>query len=189
MKKGNNKVEQIYNGKLLIDYDQILNKNEIVNLLNNTFKSSLKIKDKMVVYSNGSGNSLNIFFKSITYLGHPHPISKKRIQVPKEYRPHLEKASTLLLGIYHYEGKLLISIFSNFDYIYKKMNNSSAHISINDLLDCSTVGSQARIDENKNLILVFDEYHIESFLEKYLIKFETESDIEEIAIWMRQSFT
>jgi hypothetical protein len=188
MKKGNIKVEQIHDGKVLIDYDQTLNKNEIVNLLNNIFKSSLKIKDNMVVYSNGSGKSLAIYFKNITYLGHPHPISKKRIQVPKEYRPKLEQASTLLLGVYHYEEKLIISIFSSFDYIYKKMNNSSAHINIGDLLHCSLNGKQARIDENKNLILVFDEYHIESFLEKYLIQHENDNDIEELAIWMRVNF-
>lgn len=188
MKRGNIKVEQIHNGSIVLDYDHPLNKKEIINLLNNTFKSSLKIKDNIVVYSNGSGNILNIYFKNITYLGHPHPISKKRIQVPKEYRPKLEQASTLLLGIYHYEGKLLISIFSNFDYIYKKMNNSSAHININDLFDCSKNGSQSRIDENKNLVLVFNQDHIESFLKKYLMQNQIESDIEELAIWMRECY-
>ena len=84
MKRGNIKVEQVHNGSIVLDYDQSLNKKEITNLLNNIFKSSLKIKENIVVYSNGSGNILNIYFKNITYLGHPHPISKKRIQVPKE---------------------------------------------------------------------------------------------------------
>ena len=41
-----------------------------------------------------------ILFKNVTYLGHPHPFFKKRIQIPGTWRGHMSSPKTIILGVY-----------------------------------------------------------------------------------------
>lgn len=96
-----------------------------------------------------------ILTKQVTYLGIPHPVFKKRIQIPRPWldvatRATLDGLTTRFLGIYHYAGVTLFVDFDPTTYILRAMNNSAAHVATNDLYQAYIDGTFTRIDANGN---------------------------------------
>jgi hypothetical protein len=100
-----------------------------------------------------------ILYKQITYLGRPWEIYKKRIQIPQAWlAAHAALVSEGLqprfVGIYHHHD---VTIFVDFDptnYLLGKANNSSAHVSTNDLHQALVNGTFTRLDKNDNRLTV-----------------------------------
>ena len=99
-----------------------------------------------------------ILFKNVTYLGHPHPFFKKRIQIPGTWKVHMSSPKTIILGVYtqtkQKEDELIV-VYANVDFINKKANNSSAHIYTSDLKKADFEGYFSKVDKKKKFVKVF----------------------------------
>ena len=108
-----------------------------------------------------------ILFKNVTYLGHPHPFFKKRIQIPGTWRVHMSSPKTIILGVYtqtkQKEGELIV-VYANADFVNKKANNSSAHIYTSDLKKADSEGYFSKVDKKNNFIQVFKKNEFDKFI-------------------------
>lgn len=180
MKSGNKIVEQINeNGEIIQDVDTVLSKNEIYNCLDNHFPMIRKENDLIV--GDKDGVKYSILVKNITYLGNPHPTYKKRIQITgliDFYMKSIEQnCIPLLLGIYKYNDNIVYCDFNIRNYLYKKSNNSSAHIYTDDIINAVLHGIFQKEDSFKNIITVFRPNCIKYFLQD---KFENTIKKEDI---------
>ena len=94
---------------------------------------------KVFVYRK-NGKKYILLHKAISYLGNPHPIFKKRIQMPGSWQEFCEKAKAAnldydirFIGIYHYQNNVIFADFIKDTYLQHGLHNSSAHIYTNDL--------------------------------------------------------
>lgn len=112
------------------------------------------------------GKIIQLLVRTCTYLGNPHPIFKKRVQLPtwfneytnqmKEERPDVD---IRYIGMYHYgdefHGENIVFIdFHKDTYLLKKGHNSSAHVYTNDLFQAMTYGVFTKEDQFGNTITV-----------------------------------
>ncbi|WP_322902195.1 hypothetical protein [Mycoplasmopsis felis] len=137
------KSEQIdKNGKIIIYFDQPITKRlNFLEILNNSLNfgvKEFKYKNKTVFFY--MNNNIKYYFicASVTYLGNPHPIFKKRIQLKSWYNEFINEYQSnetkiYIFGIYKYNDNVLFCDFKITDYINNKLNSSSAHVYINDL--------------------------------------------------------
>lgn len=151
-------VEQItIDGKLTNDYDtkESTSKfyNRIADLIN--FKIIKSGSRKLLKQSNTI-----IALKQITYLGNPHPLYKKRAQMPGWF-PEVYNEYTrcgydvYFMGVYTYKENIIMFNFQLDSYGGNKFNNSSAHVLINDIYQATRKGYYKKIDKNKNVIDCF----------------------------------
>lgn len=168
MQKSNVKVEQVYCGGVVEDYGEILSPKEITDVLLSYFPNA-KVDETGNIYGTIYGKDYCVFPKNISYLGIPHPIYKKRIQIPNSFLDLYNKnkrkgITTLLIGIYSYRDTLLFCDFDTSKYVYNKINNSSAHVYTIDLLNGYRNGLFKKKDNRQNIITVFNKNNIEDFL-------------------------
>ena len=174
-------VEQVdIEGNTFMDYDTSLSPRALYDCIFQSFPSIYTDEDGMICgeYKN---KRFAIRVKNITYLGHPHPLSKKRIQISNDlkdfYNNALKKRRTpILLGVYSCVGNTLFCDFNIDDYINKKAHNSSAHVSTNDLAEGAAEGYFYKEDAAGNKITIFTKKTTEVFLEEKLgLKLESDS--------------
>lgn len=140
--------EQILrNGNIVVDYDQTLTTKEIKMLMHELFNPVVKEDDKQFILY----NKIALLACNVTYLGNPHPIYKKRIQLKSYYLDYLTKNSannlkTLYLGIYTYKRTRLFVVFEPSTYASKKSHNSSAHVYSINLQYAQKVGKFSKVD-------------------------------------------
>ncbi|OAB49166.1 hypothetical protein [Mycoplasmopsis gallinarum] len=156
------------------DYDQPLNKKTISLVLKNILGENLSIEKyqgNKIVYSYKNGNIKEYFLVgSVTYLSHPHPKYKKRYQLKKWYRDFFEDHNNnenekiRLIGVYHYEGLIIFIDFDINDYIYNKLNSSSAHVYTNDLYQATLNSVFEKIDKRNNKIKVIKASNFKKYL-------------------------
>lgn len=145
-----------------------------------TIKYEVINNRKVLVYS---ANNLKIILlaSQITYLGNKHPIFKKRVQLKKWYMDVVlygnsnVNTDVRFIGVYKYMDNIVFVDFDKTKYINKKMNNSSAHIYINDLYQGIILGKFSKYDKNGNLITVIKS----DFLNDYLNKKNTELSLKQ----------
>lgn len=142
---------------LVVAHDQPLSDKQLQACLINTLgKNKCRIvivpPRKWVVEYIDGGKVYHLLIRTCTYLGNPHPIYKKRVQLPlwfNEYANSVHKENPNIdvryIGVYHYgdehHGDNVIFVdFQKDTYLAKKGHNSSAHIYINDLFQAMTYG-------------------------------------------------
>ncbi len=169
MTRGNVKAEQINNQcDVLRDFGEILSKNEMADILTAHFRDT--------VYRNGcvfgayNGVKYCIYFKNVSYLGAPHPLFKKRIQIGENFKEIYEDneaqgVQTLLVGVYRYGDVLLFVDFDAEGYAKRKAHNSSAHVYTLDLRNGLQFGLFQKKDANENTITVFTTQNVERYLQ------------------------
>lgn len=173
MTYSNLKAEQINeNLEIVMDYGEILSKDELVEILLNNFPNT-ENKDG-VLYGEKEGKKYCIYFKNISYLGTPHPFFKKRIQIgdnfKKIYKENTQQGiQTLLLGVYKYKSTLLFVDFDITKYATNKSHNSSAHVYTIDLKNGLLFGVFQKEDVRKNLITVFTPDNVERYLTSKIV--------------------
>lgn len=172
MKISNVIVEQILDSTVVEDYAEILTPTETKEIICNSFNGT-KINSNGYIYGSYMGMEYCILCKNISYLGNPHPIYKKRIQIPEHfinlYKENSKKGIiTLLIGVYKYKDTILFCDFDTSKYINNKSHNSSAHIYTIDLLNGFRNGIFKKKDYRDNIITVFDENNVNKFLEMKL---------------------
>jgi len=109
--------------------------------------------------------------KAVTYLGNPHPLFKKRVQLPTWYKEfandlaaHELNYSICLLGVYHYQGNIVFVHFEESEYLEREMHNSSAHVYVNDLYQAMRYGIFHKIDANGNNVATIRSNRIRDYL-------------------------
>lgn len=107
---------------------------------------------KVVVYENQV-----ILSKQVTYLGNPWESYKKRIQIPKDWlavhaQVRYAGLTPRFVGVYHHRGTTIFVDFDPQTYVEHGLNNSSAHVSTNDLFQAQTLGQFSREDKNGNRV-------------------------------------
>ena len=113
--------------------------------------------EKVFVYQK-NGKKFILLHKAISYLGNPHPIFKKRIQMPGWWQTFCEKAKEAnldydirFIGVYHYQNNVIFTDVAKDTYLSKgHFNNSSAHIYTNDLYQAVRNGVFHREDQYGN---------------------------------------
>ncbi len=101
---------------------------------------------RILTYTNGEKNYI-LLHRAVSYLGNPHPIFKKRVQLPHWYKEFCEDITknelpydVRFIGVYHYMGAIVFVDFLKDTYLKNIVHNSSAHIYINDLYQALTCG-------------------------------------------------
>lgn len=168
MRLSNINVEQIdYDNSVVFDKGEILSNSEIKKILVSKFDN---VSEKgNYIYGQFQNNKYCLFFKNISYLGTPHPLFKKRIQISLDFKKiyeinKLQNIATLIIGVYKYKDTLLFCDFDAKTYINNKAHNSSAHVYTIDLLNGKRNGIFIKNDIRGNIITVFDEEHIIDYL-------------------------
>lgn len=168
--------EQIrFDTSIVIDQDQPLTPNGVYEVLcqclgyDKVSKQNILGK-KVVVYDN-DGNKTVLLVKCITYLGNPHPIFKKRIQLPAWYQDFCNGIKGLKLnydvrfvGVYHYDENIIFVDFIKDSYLRHGLHNSSAHVYINDLYQAMTYGVFQKEDKFGNTIVAMRHDQIKDYL-------------------------
>lgn len=80
-------IEQIFGDKVVLDFDKKLSKTQIIEVLKKDFGVLKNNKNPYECFVN---KDIKLFVKQITYLGNPHPIFKKRIQISKGWEVELK---------------------------------------------------------------------------------------------------
>lgn len=164
---------------LVLDYDEPLtSKNDILKALQKTLGENvfmIKYKNNTLFLYKENNFNHYLIVPSITYLGHPHPIFKKRVQLKTWYKDFIEEYKLLpnttinILGLYHYDDMEIYCDFNIDDYINKKMHSSSAHIYLNDLYQGLKNGVFVKKDANSNKITVIKSINLKDFLQGDII--------------------
>lgn len=157
--------EQIqYDTSVVVAKDQPLTPRGIFN----TFSERLGAENvcfgtfygkKVIIYNDGVKKFI-LLAKSITYLGNPHPVFKKRIQLPDWYQQFCERVEqdcldydVRFVGVYHYNENFVFVDFKKETYLEHGLHNSSAHVYINDLYQAMRYGVFCKEDKKGNTIV------------------------------------
>ena len=166
---------------LVVAQDQPLNDRDqqrcLFDALGNTNCRIVRIPPKKWAFEfNKDGKTIHLLVRTCTYLGNPHPIFKKRVQLPtwfNEYTNQMKKdrpdVDIRYIGIYHYgdehHGENIVFIdFHKDTYLSKKGHNSSAHIYTNDLFQAMTYGVFTKEDQFGNTITAIRKDKIYDYL-------------------------
>jgi len=162
--------------RIVLDKDEPLSpKQQDVALKNNLGAANCTSEEicgkKVLVFTN-KGKRTIFLHKAITYLGNPHPVHKKRIQLPTEYKDYCNKVQSehpeidvRIMGVYHYQGTLVFVDFAKETYLGKCMHNSSAHVYINDLYQGLRNGVFHKEDQYGNHMYAIHPCHLVQYLE------------------------
>ncbi len=177
MKRGNRKVEQVRaDGSIVEDYDTSLSQSEIAQVLERTFPDLRKAHAPLPFFlGEYQGVPFAIRCKNVTYLGHPHPFYKKRIQIADDLPEFYAAAKNLgckplLLGIYTYGSNTLFASFGIETYVNKAAHNSSAHLYSGDLAAAAEEGFFEKVDFFGNTVTLFRPDTVGVFLEECVAK-------------------
>lgn len=176
-------VEQVNShGEIEMGIDTSLSPSAIYKQLQKYFPNISK--DGNLIVGEYQNVKYSILIKNITYLGNPHPLYKKRIQIaglPEFYNESIKKNySPLMLGIYTHDDVTLFCDFGIYTYLSKKSHNSSAHVYTDDLavvFDEENGGIFQKEDYFRNTITVFKTEYVESFLNE---KFNIRRPVEDV---------
>ena len=151
------KVDQILkNGEIISDYDEKLTTSEIYDIYKEMFLNEThKDRKQYIVYG-----KIALLTANVTYLGHPHPEFKKRIQLKTYYTDYVASNTkhglkTLYVGIYSYKKTRLFVVFEPTTYQDKKSHNSSAHVYSMNLQYAQKAGDFTKTDYFGNIIHIF----------------------------------
>lgn len=111
-------VEQVNtDGTIVCDYDQTLSVRALYERIATYFPGIYRDEDGIIcgVYQ---GRKYSIRAKNVSYLGNPHPVFKKRIQIANDlkefYQASLAKGyRPILLGVYTYKQTGIILCLSD----------------------------------------------------------------------------
>lgn len=164
------RIEQVNkNGNIVVDYDQKLSTKDIENLLFDLFKPIIRKDGKQFILS----DKIALLACNVTYLGNPHPIYKKRIQLKPYYLDYLASNSannikTLYLGIYTYNKTRLFVVFDPSTYAGKKSNNSAAHVYSINLQYAQRAGRFEKTDAFGNKVSIYGKYEFVQYIQTLL---------------------
>lgn len=164
-------------GKIIVSRDVNLKPNELLNIFievlgaDNASIEAYSGQKKYIKYTNYKKDVELILCRNITYMGNPHALDRKRIQIPKWFqdfyftmRPVF--SNIRLIGVYTFDDTNIFVEFNLDDYFQNNINNSSAHVSVDDLRESFTINYYRKKDKNNNKITVINKYNLYDYLMK-----------------------
>ena len=182
MRISSTRVEQVdKRGNVVVDSGEVLDFSEIKEIVLDGFLGTFFYNN--YIFGRYDKTDFCLFIKNINYLGNPHPIFKKRIQIPDTFKNLYDKninqnIKTLLLGIYKYKDTLLFCDFDTSTYVNNNLHNSSAHVCTIDLINGLINGFFQKKDLKGNTITVFTLDRVEDFYKYKFDHTEIESKFE-----------
>lgn len=178
--QGKTLVEQVErDGNIVIGKDTSRSWSGILKAIEKHFSDAYTstIGNIHIVRGQYKGRKYAIRAKNVTYLGNPHPVFKKRIQIPGDLQRFYREAAAegltpILMGVYTHEDNELFCEFHIEDFIGKKANNSSAHVYTSDLAMAAVEGIFQKTDYFGNRITVFRPEMAAAFLDNLLFEGE-----------------
>lgn len=168
-------VEQINNkSEIIQDFDKKLSNKEITDILSKYFDL---VGNKNPYLCKLDKQSFLFCLKQVTYLGHPHPLFKKRIQIPESWKKYLNSGA-FLVGLYSYKSNNIFVFFDTEKYKKNKLNNSSAHVHTLDLQKGVEYGLFEKKDSRGNKITVVKEDNLIKYIKNILNNKENETPKE-----------
>lgn len=176
-KKQSKKSQQITaDMKVVYDYDQpIKNRSEILKIYEKIFgweNCGIEKYENKNIYFYKNNNIKHYFLTaSVTWLSNPHPSFKKRLQLKTWYKDFYrenkdkDNIKIHLIGLYHFEKNIIFVEFRIEDYIDKEMNNSSAHVYLNDLYQAMINPYFIKKDTRDNTIITVTERNFKDYIE------------------------
>lgn len=175
-------VEQIDGGQIVLGIDpspmSTLDKMKLIERhLSDSYKFSWESKNqpyKAVVERNGCRIDLFIYMSTVSYLGHPHPVYKKRIQISTSSDTSYlstqinKKQCVLLLGVYCYNPSDPLIVAWEPERNQNPGKSKSCHVFTSDLLLGSVNGVHQRMDSRKNTVYVFKPEYLSEFVDFYI---------------------
>ena len=167
MNRGSRLVEQLLgDGTVVMDTDCALSPRELQQAV--SAHIPWLRSDHGLLLGEYAGRPCCIFAKNVTYLGNPHPLYKKRIQIPAGFLDLYRRGQacgieTLLWGVYTHGDVRLFCDFDLTQYVEHNLHNSSAHVYTLDLQRALKAGIVQKVDSRGNRITVFDADHIGDF--------------------------
>lgn len=164
---------------LVVAQDQPLSEKQLqsclINILGKKNCTMLTVPPrKKVIEYKYENKTFHLLVRSCTYLGNPHPIYKKRVQLPLWFNNYARsKQNTDIdvryIGVYHYGDKIhgdnvIFVDFKKDTYLAKKGHNSSAHVYTNDLFQAMTYGIFTKEDKSGNSISVIHQDKFKEYL-------------------------
>ncbi|MGN1154988.1 MAG: hypothetical protein ACI4TK_02300 [Agathobacter sp.] len=135
-----------------------------------------EIEGRRVFVYEKNGKQHILLLRSVSYLGNPHPIFKKRIQLPdwiKEFCQRLQDIGAVydvrFIGVYHYDGLIVFVDFAKEQYLQRTMHNSSAHVYTNDIYQAVKLGIFHKEDANGNHLCTIRGNCLAEYLDKGII--------------------
>ena len=187
MKRGKVLVEQVLSdGSIVKDYDTSLSPAEMTHILCQDFPNLTRDPENPGYYlGEYQGQNYAIRCKNVTYLGNPHPIYKKRIQIADDLQTFCNRAydlqaKPLLLGLYSCQDHHIFVNYQLDTYLTKKAHNSSAHVYTSDLYAAVMDGYFQKIDSFGNSLTVFRPDIVSVFLEELFTERGGEREVYEI---------
>lgn len=156
--------------------DQPLTSKEIFNCLEIVLGADNCVRERIegrtvIKYTFGEKTFI-LLAKAVTYLGNPHPIFKKRIQLPDWYQDFALQHTDYdirFLGVYHYEGNIVFVDFQKETYLQHGLHNSSAHVYVNDLYQGMTFGKFEKQDRLGNNLVVIRYDKLKDYLDGKIV--------------------
>ena len=158
------KVEQITPElNIVVEEDQVLTGKQIsaviIQALGEEYCTKDKLFNKNIIKFRKNNREEILVFDAISYLGHPHPLFKKRVQFKESYKKiydyYLEfnNVKVHFIGVYHFNGLIIFADFLPDTYVNRgKFNNCSAHVYTNDLFQAIKLGYFEKEDQMGNRI-------------------------------------
>lgn len=153
--------------------------NEFIGLMSSAGHTISFTKKGTVSEFNIDGKMFYVVIKNISYLGHPHPLSKKRIQLPSDFNEKITNKDygILVLGRYGYgDGKLWCAWNISKD---KRGKSSSLHVNVTDLQNAYNFGNFTKRDRNGNDVFVYRSDMLHNFI-KYQLSKKNAKDLDVI---------
>ncbi len=156
MTHGNLNIEQVtLTGDVALDKDESKSRKELIQIIKDNTEVHEMMNGFCIIEFNNK--KIAIYVKNVTYLGTPHPIYKKRIQLGKNFIKAYDEFKQLninlmLLGVYTYKDTLVFVDFEIENYIKNKGNNSSAHVFVSDLQMAFEKNIYSKTDHKNNEI-------------------------------------
>lgn len=168
MRQGERLVDQVLpSGEIIQGGDTILTPRELGQTITGTLAGTW-VQDGHI-WGTYEGRRYRVWVLNVTYLGHPHPLYKKRVQLQKTFRDFCQEnqeqgVETLLIGVYTYGDVQLFCDFDITQYAQRQVNSSSAHVNIFDLQFALAEHFVQKTDSRGNRITIFDAAHAGAFL-------------------------
>jgi hypothetical protein len=175
-------VQQVMEGKVVYRSDKILSARE----LNEIFECYGEIKNQNSIRKFTINRiSINLLVKNISYLGNPHPLNKKRIQIPEVWKNYLNQVNTLLCGVYSGPKEIFIVVFTNKEFITKSLNQSSAHVKIEEIMQASIDSDFKSPDETGTFKIIFLKERFANYINEFVKNIKSFNSVDDIYNWQK----
>lgn len=126
---------------------------------------------KVLRYQKTDGSFELLLILAVSFMGGQHPVYRHRSQLKTWYKEICDEYkdnktyNIRILGVYHYQGNIILIDFEKETYLKRKMHNSAAWVYTNDLYQAMKDGIFKRIDKNGNEIVAIKYTKLKEYID------------------------